>query len=456
MLMASQNWDDHDRSGRYVATDFGYNYLNSCDEGGILYTYGDNDTFPLWYNQEVEGVRTDMKVANMMYLSASWYYTQMLRRSYQAPPVKACATPMKVVGSRRNAVPLFERIKEPVDMKKAMDFVMSDNDADKVVSQQFFDNMKTNYFPSKTLILPVNKNYVLGKGIVKQKDSAAIVPYLQFTVPNIIYKNNLAVLDFAANNFPDRPIYYGISADRSSYMGIENNLRQEGLAFRLMPEDARISGKIDVDKTYDLLTTKFRYRGLNDGKVYMDETARRMTSYYRMTFFAVADALERAGDKERLNNLMNKFTEALPETEIVNALHAPYLNHSNPVVRYYFAAGQNEKGASLANKLIENLIDEFLYYDKLSKQDIMNTDYELSLAYSGLMDLRETAKRYKQTEPENRITKILSDLGERERILSEIGKTEKIASRTEAKARLQILQDSIKTIDARLKNKVED
>ena len=456
MLMASQNRDDHDRSGRYVATDFGYNYLNSCDEGGILYTFGDNDTFPLWYNQEVEGVRTDMKVANMMYLSASWYYTQMLRRSYLAAPIKASATPMKVVGSRRNAVPLFERIKEPVDMKKAMDFVMSDNDADKVVSQQFFDNMKTNYFPSKTLILPVNKNYVLDKGIVKQKDSAAIVPYLQFNVPNVIYKNNLAVLDFAANNFLDRPIYYGISADRSSYMGIENNLRQEGLAFRLVPEDARISGKIDVDKTYDLLTTKFRYRGLNDDNVYMDETARRMTSYYRMTFFAVADALERAGDKERLNNLMNKFTEALPETEIVNALHAPYLNHSNPVVRYYFAAGQNEKGASLADKLIGNLIDEFLYYDKLSKRDIMNTDYELSLAYSGLMDLRETAKRYKQIELENRIMKIFGDLGERERILSEIGKTEKIASRADTKVRLQTLQDSIKTIDARLKNKFND
>jgi hypothetical protein len=452
-LMAQQNWDDHDRTGRFVATDFGYNYLNSCEPNAILYTFGDNDTFPLWYNQEVEGVRTDIRVANNMYLGADWYYIQMLRRAHDGAPIKSSATPEKVVGTRRTIVPAYNRdsamLKKPFDMKAVLDFVM--NDDPKAQGKFFGDEMPAmNYFPTKILRLPVNRDYVLSKGIVKAKDSAAIVPYLQFTIPDMVYKNSLSLLDFAANNFPDRPIYYGISAETSSYMGINNNLRQEGLAFKLVPEDVRISGNLDIDKTYDLLMNKFRYRGLNDKHVYLDETARRMMMYYRMTFSSLASELEHRGDKERLSKLMDKFTKSLPEMEIINVHHSPYIRHSNPFVRHYFAAGQDEKGMTLSDKLIKEYIAEFLYYSELAQRDMMNSNYELSLAYSGLMNLQETAKRYNQAQLLSRIANTVKQLTDREQIITEILTLEK-SKTPEAKAKLKNLYDSVNNIERKLR-----
>lgn len=403
LIMAQQNWDDHDRSGRYIAANFGYNYLSSCDENAIVYTYGDNDTFPLWYNQEVEGVRTDVRVANSMYLAADWYYVQMLRRAYKSAPLGSSATPEKVVGSRRNVVLNVERIKGPIPMKDALKFVMSDDEQTKVPTQ-FGNNFKMDFFPSKELRLAVDKEEMIRKGIVPAKDSAAIIPYFQINVPQMVYKNNLAVLDFLANNFPDRPIYYGISADRSAYMGIDNNLRQEGLAYRLVPEDVRISGPINVDKTFDLLVNKFRYQGLNDPKVYLDETARRMTSYYRTAFFSVARFLELQGDKERLQQLMSKFTEVLPEMMI------PYYQQSNPIVGFYFSAGQSEKAIELSRQLMDEYTKELSYFQKMTGSRKGNYDYEVRLAYTGLSDLKDIVQRNGQADLQQEIEAVLKSL----------------------------------------------
>ena len=397
VLMAAQNLDDHDRSGRYICADFGYNYLNSCDKNAIIYTYGDNDTFALWYNQETEGVRTDVKVANTMYLSADWYYIQMMRRTYDAPPVAATATPEKLVGSIRNYTPLYERIKSPVDLRRGLEFFMSDREEDKV-NLSGLGNMKVNYSPAREYFIPIDKDEVLEKGMVKPEDSAAIPSRIVFTIDNMLYKNTLAMLDFAGNNFLKRPVYYGMGGETKTNMGIENRLKQEGLAHKLVPEDVTISDKINIDKTYDLLMNVYKYRGIGDPDVYMDETARRQAYNYRIVFFALAETLMNKGDKERLRNLAEKIEENLPIMNLVNPVQTPYYRFTNPLIHMYFVSDLTDKGKELAEKLADEYVTEINYYFRLSKSKKTNQDYEIGWAYNGLADLKNIASQYGQND----------------------------------------------------------
>jgi hypothetical protein len=390
IIMAQQNWDDHNRSGRYIAADFGHNYLISCDKNAVLYTFGDNDTFPLWYNQEVEGVRQDVKVANSMYLSSDWYYMQMMRRTYDAPPLLTTATPAKIIGETRAYMPI-EELRQNLHLNQALLKVFDDNGRKfKSVS-----GIELYAFPSKNLILPVNKAKVIEQGLAL--DTSAIVPYLHFKIPgNSIAKNSLAALDFAANNFLKRPIYYGSSGSEADFMmGIDANLRQEGLARQLVPENTAET-PIHVDKTFDLLVNQFRYRGINDPEVYMDETARRITSYYRSAFFRLAEILKIKNDKERLKKLMEKYHEVIPEMEIINIHHSPYWSATNPVVEYYFQSELNEYGISLAQRLISEYGKEFNYYFGLSTK--ASVDFELSRVYQGVASLCEILKKHNQTD----------------------------------------------------------
>jgi hypothetical protein len=404
LIMAQQNWDDHDRSGRYITTDLGYNYLNSCDENAILYTFGDNDTFPLWYNQEVEGVRRDVKVANTMYLSSDWYYMQMMRRSYDAAPVATTATPEKIIGEVRSYMPVEESKQGAyLNLNQTLDYIFSN----KVKKYQGSSGVELEIFPAKNLLLPVNKAEVIKQGLVK--DTSHIAPYLYFKIPgNTIFKNSLAALDFAANNFLKRPVYYGSSGGEEDFiMGVDSNLRQEGLARKLVPENTSGS-PVDIDKTFDLLMNKFRYRGLNDPEVYMDENARRMVSYYRATFFRLADILKITNDKARLKQLMEKYREVLPEMEVVNIHHTPYWGVSNPAVEYYFQSELNEYGISLAQRLIDEYGKEFRYYLGVNRKS--SAEYELSRVYQGVGSMVEILKNHNQPDLQKQAEELFNEM----------------------------------------------
>jgi hypothetical protein len=402
VILVQQNWDDHDRSGRYIATDFGYNYLNSCDENAVLYTFGDNDTFPLWYNQEVEGVRRDVKVANSMYLSSDWYYMQMMRKSYEAPPLATTATPAKIIGETRAYMPV-EELRPNLYINQALQIAFDDN------GRKFrgSSGIELSIFPSRNLILPINKEQVIAQGLAL--DTSSIVPYLHFKVSgNSIGKNSLAALDFAANNFMKRPIYYGSSGNEPEFiMGVDGNLRQEGLARKLVPEN--IAGTpVNIDKTLDLLVNRFRYRGINDSTVYMDETARRIVSHYRSAFFRLAEILKAKNDKEKMKQLMEKYHEAIPEMDIVNIHHTPYWGVANPVVDYYFYSELNEYGISLSQRLINEYGKEYVYYLRLSTK--VTVDYELSRIYQGIVGLTDILRRYNHTDLHKQANDLLNEV----------------------------------------------
>jgi len=395
-IMCQQNWDDHNRSGRYIATDFGYNYLSSVEKNAILYTFGDNDTFTLWYNQEVEGVRTDVKVANTQYLHSDWYYAQMMRRTYDAPPIKTLATPEKILGIRKNMVLVANQM-ENVNLKLAMEFVMDDDEKTKYLDPN--SGVEYDFFPSHNLRLPIDANEVIELGLVK--DTAALLPYLNFNIggenKTEIYKAELAMLDFAANNYPQRPIYYG-SNGGEFILGLENNLRMEGLAYRLVPEDVRISGAIDVEKSFDLIMNKYQYRGLNNPNVYHDETARSTMFHYYSAFTVLAEQLLETGDTDKLKQVMLKYKEVLPEIAIL-----PYLSLSNPLVDFYLASELTDDGISLAQRLIDEYRREFKYFANKTGAPINQTIYSV-------MQLNEIIKEHNQPELQKQVDDLLSEM----------------------------------------------
>jgi hypothetical protein len=408
VIMARQNWDDHDRSGRYITTDFGYNYLESCDPNAILFTFGDNDTFSLWYNQEVEGVRTDIKVANSSYLASDWYYMQMMRRTYDAAPLKTTATPDKIIGETRMYIPVLDSDKYPyANAKSALNIAFSDDDKSKYRNSA---GEKTNVIVAKELRIPVERNDATVQRLAS--DTAAIVPYISLNIGNIITKNKLAAIDFIANNFPQRPIYFGITGDDDFQMGLRKNLRDEGFAMKLVPENTSNS-PVNIDKTFDLLVNKYRYRGLNDSKVYFDETARRDIQYYRAIFFKLAAYLKIKGDSERLKLLMEKYHEAIPEMQLVNMHVTPYYRAVNPAVDYYLFSGLTEYGISLSERLMNEYRKEFEYYIKLTSScKNYSFDFELANVYQGVKNIADIFKQYGQTELYKRADELLKTMSE--------------------------------------------
>ena len=259
VIMGTQNWDDHDRSGRYLARDVASDYLNSCAPDAILFSNGDNDTFPLWYAQEVEGVRTDVRVCNLMLLNTDWYIDQMKCRAYGSAPLPVTLPAKKYYDGVNNQVFIVEKTKDPVDISTIIDLVNSDNKATKV---QVSANEILDVIPSRTIRIPVDKAKVLASGTVKPEDADKIVPYIDIKLKgNSILKSQLIVLDILAHNNWERPIYY-ITGYHNDALGLEEYFQLEGLAYRLVPiKSVNKSwldyGRIDTDILYENMMKKF-------------------------------------------------------------------------------------------------------------------------------------------------------------------------------------------------------
>ena len=224
-LWDSENWDDHDRSGRYLARDVAFNYLNSCAPDAILFTNGDNDTFPLWYAQEVEGKRTDVRVCNLMLLNTDWYINQMKSKTYESDPLPVTLPAQKYYDGINNQVFIVEKTKDPVDISTIIDFVNSDNKATKV---QISATEILDIIPSRTIRIPVDSAKVIASGTVRPEDAGKIVPYIDITLKgSSILKSQLIVLDILAHNNWERPIYF-VTGYHNDAMGLEEYFQLEG------------------------------------------------------------------------------------------------------------------------------------------------------------------------------------------------------------------------------------
>ncbi|MDQ1332349.1 MAG: hypothetical protein QG576_383, partial [Bacteroidota bacterium] len=287
-LMAVENWDDHDRSGRYTARDIGANYLESCAPDAVLFTYGDNDSFPVWYVQDVEEVRTDVRVANLSYIQAGWYIDMMRQKAFKSDPLPLSLPSEKYVEGVRTQLPVSKRVDKPVNLKEIVRFAAFDDKKYMIDYSGRGDYL--NYLPTNKFLIDVDSATVLSNGTVKDYFSDRLVsPMLWEYTEEDAFKGDLAIMDLLTTNRWERPVYISTTVPSSQYKGLEKFFIQEGMAYRIAPIRTDESeqgeyGMIDPDVMFDNMMNKFKWGNADDPSVYLDENNRRMFSNFRRLF----------------------------------------------------------------------------------------------------------------------------------------------------------------------------
>ena len=360
-LMGAQNWDDHDRSGRYAARDFAQNYLNSCDKDAVIFTNGDNDTFPLWYAQEVEGIRTDIRVCNLSYLQTDWYIDQMRRRAYDSAPLDYTLTSEQTRGGKRNVALINKNMNKGrvVDLKRAIEFVGSDRIESK--EQRGYD-----FFPGTKFSIPVDTTLVLNNGTVRPQDKDKIVDEFIVDLEGIrrqyVGKNSLMILDLLATTEWRRPIYFAVTVPDENYVGLDKYFQVEGLAYRVVPvENSKddMGGRIATDIMYDNMMNKFKWGGVETPGIYMDQTILRMTYNFRNNFVRLALDLLKEGKKEMAQNALLRCKEVLPEENV------PFNAYSVMYAEAMYMADLKKDATYVMNRLYDRTVQTLEYYNSL-------------------------------------------------------------------------------------------
>jgi L-rhamnose mutarotase len=383
VIMASENWNDHDRSGRYIARDFAKNYLNSCERNAILYTNGDNDTFPLWYAQEVEGVRTDIRVINLSYLSADWYIEQMRRKAYESEPVKMTLTPDKYQQGKREIIYLYDRVKGYIDLKEAIQFIAADE-----IQMQLLPGIPEPiyYLPQHKLRLHADSALVFSNGTIKPEMANKYVPDMKWELRgNYITKNHLMALDFLVTNNWERPICYAITVGDDNYTGLDDYFEMDGLAYRVIPALARdniiYSGGINATQMYKNMMEKFKWGGIENYDVYLDENCLRMLSNMRHNFGNLATALIKEGKVDSARQVMERCLTLFPDDRI------PFDLYMLSLVDNYYKLNDPAKAHEIADAILKNTYEELDYLLSLKNKYINYLDLDRRIVAHVLSEL---------------------------------------------------------------------
>lgn len=403
-LMAVENWDDHDRSGRFVSVDFAYNMLNTCKPNAVIFTYGDNDTFPLWYIQEVEEERTDVRVSNLSYLRADWYIDQMLRKAYLSDPLPVSMKNHQYVTGTRDVILAADRISYPLHVKQAVDFVLSDNPETKVNSP-FERNAKVDYFPSKNLFLPIDKAVIAKNEVVRPDKMHLVVDTMQWRIPsNYLMKDGLFLMDLMATNNWSRPMYFAITVSSDTYQNLEKYFQLEGLAYRIVPIEAKRSGgkfgRIDTDIMYNNLMNVYRYRSMNNPKVYIDENNTRIISNYRNIFGRLAVALAEEGKYEMAIRALDKCMEIIPPKVV------PFNFFALSLVEGYYKAENKEKAVEYSKVYMEQCADELQFFLSLPERFSGNVKNDIQLNLYIIQELHKMASSNRATDHRNELEEL--------------------------------------------------
>ncbi|MEF8844156.1 MAG: DUF2723 domain-containing protein [Bacteroidales bacterium] len=394
--MAKENWDDHDRSGRYIARDYAYNYLNSCAPNAILFTHGDNDTFPLWYAQEVEGIRTDVRVVNLSLLNTDWYIDQMKRKAYDSEPVPFSMERDQYKQGTRDQVPMLNKVKDFVDVKQVVDFVASGDERTQLSSR---GNQKFNYIPTQKFKLNVDSAKVVDRGIVKPENADQIVDEIRWQVNrNNLMKNDLMMLDLLANFNWERPVYFVSPSDETN-LGLSDYLQLEGFAYRLVPikteaEDRVDVGRVDSEIMYQNLMEDFSYGNMQDPDVYMDYTSRRTSNVIRIRnkFARLARKLIDEDKKQKAVETLDRAMELTPNSQL------PYGMWVLEILTEYYRADATEKANALAEELAGYTKNELNYYFNLNQPFADAISREQRMGLHIMHRLSQITKKFGQEE----------------------------------------------------------
>lgn len=401
LIMASENWDDHDRSGRYTARDFAANYLNSCAPNAILFTNGDNDTFPLWYAQEVEGIRPDVRIVNLSLLGTDWYIDQMKQKCYDSDPLPISMNHNQYVQGTRDLVYIYSRIDEAVELKNVMNFVASDDISTRL---QIPGEQPVDYLPTKKLKLTVDKAKVIASHTVDAKYDSLIVPSMEWTVNGgYLQKCAMIILEIIANNNWERPIYF-VSPHGDGDVGLIDYLQHEGFAYRLVPikykaPDFLSVGRIDSDILYDKLMNKFSWGRMNESDVFIDYNNLRtsLVLKIRNTFNRLAGQLILENKKDSALKVLDRIHEIMPHEKF------PYDFYTIGTIENYYQLNQTQKANAILKKYSEAILQKLNYYSSLGPRFEGYFDYDYRVGLQTLNELSIVAETYGQQELKNDI-----------------------------------------------------
>jgi len=398
VLMAKEGWDDHDRSDRYTARDFAANYLNSCAPNAILFTNGDNDTFPLWYAQEVEGIRTDVRVVNLSLSNTDWYIEQMRRKAYDSDPIPLTLKEEQYRQGTRDYVPVYYNpniIKDStayVNIKLLMDFVASEEPQAKIQTQ---GGMELSYLPTDKIKIPVDSAAVVNNGTVPKGMESQVLKAMPWKInKQYIMKNDLMIMDIIATNNWKRPIYFAVTVGDDAYMNLEPYFQLEGLAYRLVPMRMQTNdgqtGKANTDIMYNNMMNKFKWGGMSTDGVYMDENNLRMTMNLRNNFARLAEALLAEGKTEQAKKAIALCMKEMPRKNI------PYNYFMLPIAEVYYKLGMSNEANQLL-KDIANIYEEDLkYYFRFKGKLADNIDPDKQQAMAVMQRIGQVARMNKQ------------------------------------------------------------
>ena len=383
--MASQTWDDHDRSGRYTCRDFGQNYLMTLQDKGnpIIFTNGDNDTFPLWYNQETEGVRTDARVCNLSYLQTDWYIDQMKRPAYDSPSVPITWPRIDFCSGTNDYIEVKPGMKQqllefyrdypkearaafgddPFELKNILKYWVRSKDSD------------THIIPTDTLYITIDKEAVRRSGMMMASDTIPDRMVISLAGKRAIYKNDLMMLEMLAQCNWERPLYVATTVGSDNYMNLGDNFVQEGLAYRITPFNTKAPGakNFDTEKTYNNVMNRFKWGGLDKPGLYIDETVMRMCYTHRHLFATLAMQLIAEGQNAKAEKVLRKSEKVLPEYNV------PYtfMSGASDLARAYALIGKKADAARILNKVWADAKSYADYYLQLTGSRFMMSQNEV-------------------------------------------------------------------------------
>ncbi|HBD26762.1 DUF2723 domain-containing protein [Flavobacterium sp.] len=394
VVLAAQNWDDHDRSNKDTAYTMAKAYLDSCEPNAILFTIGDNDTFPLWYMQEIEGYRTDIRIVNTSLFMTDWYIDQMKMKTHNSEPIPSSFNREQYKGSNRDYSLFVERTKEPLLLDEMLKFIALDDERAKI---ELNNGRKINYFPSKKVIYPIDKAAVIKNKAVSEKFYDSIVPAIEFEIKDeALYKNRLMMLDIINQNNWKRPVYFtGGSFGEDDYIWMKDYLQLDGMCFKLVPIKTPAEspspmkmGQIDADKMYNIV---MKWDWGNSGKpiIYHDPETRKNSISYRTNLARLMEALIMEGKMDKAEKVIDLAMEKMP------IQYFEYYSMLEPFAIGYYEVGKKEKARAIISEVIKKYQENLTFYSgwKPSEQNFgamdIVTDIEM---YRDLIKVAESAE----------------------------------------------------------------
>ena len=371
LIMGFQNFDDHSRSSHSASRDYAVNFLESCDPNSIIFTYGDNDTYPLWYAQEVENIRRDVRVVNLSLIAVDWYIDGLRRKINDSPAIKLTIPSEGYRGNKRNA--LYALDPKMAEQEMALDAALKFISEDRELNIQ--GNKIQSYLPSKNLFIPVNKSRAIQSGWIGAEDADQIVSKIPIPIKgNYVTKDQLAVMDILMSNIYDRPIYFSVTCQQSKLLGLEDYTQLEGLGLKVIPIKTPSqreffiygSGRVNTEKVLDRVTNKWVWGNFDKEKTFIDNSYGASIQAQKMIIWRSAEQMLREGKNAEAVELTDQYFEAFPH------FNFPYDGRTLPHIQVYVRANENEKAKEHLRILAKETAQFMNFYESLDPNDLKN------------------------------------------------------------------------------------